>query len=92
MTYSPASLPRSYDWRDDAECLRPGHDPELWHPAGTTGAWAVQIEEAQAVCRSCPVINECARWALDNRESGIWGGMTEQDRAAYRRRRARRTA
>lgn len=94
MSYSPTSLPRSYDWRHDAECRRADRDidPELFHPAGTTGAWAVQIEEAQAVCRSCPVINECTQWALDNHESGIWGGMTEQERTNLRRRMTRKEA
>jgi hypothetical protein len=94
MTYSPTSLPRSADWRDNAECRRADRDidPELFHPVGTTGPWVVQIEEAKAVCRSCPVMEECGRWALDRRESGIWGGMTEQERSAYRRRLQRAAA
>lgn len=94
MSYSPTSLPRNPDWRDDAECRRAdcNIDPELFHPAGTTGPWIAQIEEAQAVCRTCPVMQQCAQWALDNRESGIWGGMTDQDRVNWRRRMARERA
>ncbi|MBY0390455.1 MAG: WhiB family transcriptional regulator [Mycobacterium pseudokansasii] len=39
--------------------------------------------EAATICRSCPVILECAADALDNRvEYGIWGGLTERQRRA----------
>lgn len=93
MSYAPDTLPRGYDWRDDAECRSPFYDPEQWFPGGTTGPWIPQIEDAKAVCRSCPVMATCRQWALDNRqEGGIWGGMTEQDRANWRRRRARKEA
>ena len=38
---------------------------------------------AAAVCRHCPVVQECAADALDNQvEYGIWGGMTERQRRA----------
>ncbi|WP_191499944.1 WhiB family transcriptional regulator [Mycobacterium simulans] len=38
---------------------------------------------AAAICRHCPVIQECATDALDNAlEYGIWGGMTERQRRA----------
>jgi WhiB family transcriptional regulator, redox-sensing transcriptional regulator len=36
---------------------------------------------AAAICRHCPVMQECAAEALDNRvEYGVWGGMTERRR------------
>lgn len=39
--------------------------------------------KAAVICRSCPVIYECAAEALDSRiEFGIWGGMTERQRRA----------
>ncbi|MCV7378196.1 transcriptional regulator [Mycobacterium alsense] len=39
--------------------------------------------KAAALCRHCPVMQECAAEALDNRvEFGIWGGMTERQRRA----------
>ncbi len=39
--------------------------------------------KAAAICRHCPVIEECAVDALDNRvEFGVWGGMTERQRRA----------
>lgn len=38
---------------------------------------------AAVICRHCPVMQECAAEALDNKvEFGIWGGMTERQRRA----------
>lgn len=87
MSYSPTSLPRTPDWRDNAECRRDEYDPELWHPAGTTGPWIAQIADAKRVCFGCPVMQQCRQWALARpEESGIWGGTTEHERATWRRR------
>jgi WhiB family transcriptional regulator, redox-sensing transcriptional regulator len=39
--------------------------------------------KAAVICRHCPVMQECAAEALDNKvEFGIWGGMTERQRRA----------
>ncbi|MBW0016288.1 MAG: WhiB family transcriptional regulator [Mycobacterium sp.] len=39
--------------------------------------------QAAAICRHCPVMQECAADALDNKvEFGVWGGMTERQRRA----------
>ncbi len=39
--------------------------------------------KAAVICRHCPVMQECAAEALDNRvEFGVWGGMTERQRRA----------
>ncbi len=39
--------------------------------------------KAAAICRDCPVIEECAVDALDHRvEFGVWGGLTERQRRA----------
>lgn len=39
--------------------------------------------KAAVICRRCPVMQECAAEALDNRvEFGVWGGMTERQRRA----------
>lgn len=43
--------------------------------------------KAAAICRNCPVIFECAVEALDNEiEFGVWGGLTERQRRALRKR------
>lgn len=39
--------------------------------------------KAAVICRHCPVMQECAADALDNKvEFGVWGGMTERQRRA----------
>jgi WhiB family transcriptional regulator, redox-sensing transcriptional regulator len=39
--------------------------------------------KAAVICRHCPVLQDCAAEALDNKlEFGIWGGMTERQRRA----------
>ena len=43
------------DWRDRAACL--DVDPELFFPIGNTGPALAQIDEAKAVCRTCPVVD-----------------------------------
>ena len=42
--------------------------------------------KAKDICSMCPVRNECLSWALvHNERYGIWGGRTEDERAALRR-------
>ena len=46
-----------------------------------------EAEYALSVCAGCPVQLPCRRYALSAGELfGIWGGMTEEKRRAYRRR------
>ena len=73
-----------YGWRAQALCR--DTDPELFFPIGTTGAALVQIEQARAVCRQCPVQSDCLDFALTtNQDSGIWGGTSEEERRVLRR-------
>ncbi|WP_327071889.1 WhiB family transcriptional regulator [Kitasatospora sp. NBC_01302] len=80
------------DWRMRAVCAE--EDPELFFPIGNTGPALLQIEEAKAVCRRrCPVTEQCLTWALTNGEdAGVWGGMSEDERRAMKRRAARNRA
>lgn len=73
------------NWRDHAACRY--EDPELFFPIGTSGPYLMQTEQAKAVCRRCPVMEECLRWALETAECmGVWGGTSEMERRALRRR------
>lgn len=79
-------MTRHTDWRHSAACRNEPLD--LFFPLGETGPAALQIEEAKAVCRRCPVIELCARHAFENREpSGVWGGFSEGERRVILRRR-----
>lgn len=68
-------------WWRYGECN--GLDPDLFFPqqgGDTVGA--------RKVCASCPVRRQCLEYALANNEHwGIWGGLTEMERRAIRRRR-----
>ena len=69
----------SEDWKLDGVCRT--IDPDLWFPdAPQTGA------VAKKMCRSCPVIEKCLQYALDNNEPyGVWGGKGSSERRMLRR-------
>jgi WhiB family redox-sensing transcriptional regulator len=76
------------DWRHQAACREV--DPELHFPIGNTGPALLQIEDAKAVCRGCPSIEACLRFALGQGiDSGVYGGMSEDERRALKRRASR---
>jgi WhiB family redox-sensing transcriptional regulator len=76
------------DWRHQSLCR--DEDPELFFPIGTTGPAAYQVEQAKLVCRRCSVVEDCLSWALETaQESGVWGGTSEDERRALRRRSVR---
>lgn len=78
----------SMDWRSRAACL--DKDPELFFPVGNTGPALLQIEEAKSVCRRCQVIDTCLQWAIESgQDAGVWGGLSEDERRALKRRAAR---
>ncbi len=88
MSILAASLATADDvWRDKALCR--DTDPELFFPVGTTGQALIAMAHAKRVCSECTVTGDCLDFALDtNQDSGIWGGMTEEERRGIRRQRA----
>ncbi|MEW2425638.1 WhiB family transcriptional regulator [Streptomyces sp. NPDC001651] len=81
------------DWRETALCR--DEDPDLFFPLGRAdnGLVLAQTDEAKAVCRRCPVMRRCLRWAMDTGPvDGIWGATTEAERRALRRREAQAAA
>ena len=75
-------------WRDVAACL--DEDPELFFPTGITSPALLQIKQAKGVCLRCAVARTCLRWAMESgQDTGIWGGLSEDERRALKRRDAR---
>jgi WhiB family transcriptional regulator, redox-sensing transcriptional regulator len=73
------------DWRHRAVCREV--DPELFFPIGNSGPAMLQIHDAKDVCRRCDVADRCLQWALESgQEFGVWGGMSEDERRALKRR------
>jgi WhiB family redox-sensing transcriptional regulator len=84
-------------WSKRAICR---DDPELFFPTGYQSDVALlQVTQARAVCRRCPVVAECLRDALVSEagkgikvreNNGIRGGWTPRDRARGRQAQNRR--
>lgn len=37
---------------------------------------------AKSLCRTCPIMSDCARYAIHTDVEGIWGGTNEKERKA----------
>lgn len=70
------------EWMWDALCAQT--DPDAFHPEQADAVTSVAA--AKAVCVVCPVLAECRSYALEHGERyGVWGGLSERERAALRR-------
>jgi len=79
------------DWRQQANC-RDVTDPDLFFPVGTTGLALEQTDQAKSICRLCSVRQQCLDWSLQtHQDSGVWGGLSEEERKALSRRRLHET-
>lgn len=71
-----------WDWQFFAACR--GMDIEVFfHPfEERRNKKAQRINQAKSVCQTCPVVTECRNYALQTVEPyGIWGGLSEEERA-----------
>lgn len=73
----PSALGDSTAWMEDALCN--GMDPSLWFTDSNP-------KRVIAICRTCPVMEACARYAQHESDeghpvSGVWGGTTGRERA-----------
>ena len=72
------------EWRSAAACR--SADPDLFFPISASGPARQQTAEAKAICAICPVRRQCLAFAVrTGQPHGIWGGTTEEERAAARR-------
>jgi WhiB family redox-sensing transcriptional regulator len=69
-------------WMSRGACL--GVDPELFFPVAGRGPALHQISAAKRVCQHCTVCALCLTYAVQTRQSGIWGGTTLEERFAMR--------
>jgi WhiB family redox-sensing transcriptional regulator len=67
----------------------PATTAEFFHVEDERGPTRTRREaRAKAICYSCPLIVDCAEWALSERiVHGTWGALTEKERAKEIRRR-----
>lgn len=67
------------DWIDFAICRGRGH--LFFEPFGERpGPRRRREAKAKRICAQCPVQERCLEAGRRNRESGIWGGETEEER------------
>ena len=72
-----------WDWQLRGACRTA--DPDVFfHPEGERGPSRRNRDAAaKKICATCPVIAQCTAHALKVREPyGVWGGLSEDERAA----------
>jgi WhiB family redox-sensing transcriptional regulator len=78
----PAPLADHWDWQAAAACRGMDSDVFFHPPNERARGRRRRVAAAQAVCHSCPVIRACLAHARAAPEPyGIWGGLSEEDRA-----------
>ncbi|MDR1861981.1 MAG: WhiB family transcriptional regulator [Candidatus Ancillula sp.] len=66
-------------WQVNAKCR--DYVADLFFPVGSSELAQQQTMEAKKVCSTCEVRLECLEMSLrTRRDTGIWGGATEQER------------
>jgi WhiB family redox-sensing transcriptional regulator len=71
----------AWQWQADAAC-RGMASTVFFSPTGERGpARRHREQRALRICRSCPVLDQCAAFAQRTHQRfGVWGGMTERQR------------
>lgn len=82
-----------WEWQIQARC-RTADTNIFFHPDDERGlARRRRVEQAKQICSTCPVIIQCANFAMRGREPyGTWGGVSETDRMQILDIRSRRSA
>ncbi|NCY16693.1 MAG: WhiB family transcriptional regulator [Actinobacteria bacterium] len=61
-------------WMEDGICRN--HKPDTFFPSDGVG-----VEVAKRICATCPVVDTCLEYALENHiDHGVWGGTSERQR------------
>ncbi len=67
------------DWMSDALCTQVDPEPFFPEKGGST-------RSAKSICANCIVADKCLDYALQNDEKfGIWGGLSERERAKLKK-------
>jgi WhiB family transcriptional regulator, redox-sensing transcriptional regulator len=79
----PQGLGMPWDWRAAAACRLADTSLFFGPERELVGARRLREQQAKAICATCPVLEPCRAHALVHREPyGVWGGLTERERAA----------
>ena len=68
-------------WMAHGNCR--SYAPSVFFPSDGVG-----VDRARKICASCPVIETCLEYALENHiDHGVWGGASERERRRILKRR-----
>lgn len=77
-----------HQWTQQAACAEDGVGPMFPHEQDADG-----LAYAKSICARCPVVADCLASAMENNERfGVWGGLSEAERYAMRRKELARNA
>ena len=69
------------EWIEQALCRQV--DPDLFVGDGNSAEIKYKAQKAKAICKHCPVIDDCRAYAItlakQGQIHGIWAGMTDRD-------------
>ncbi len=83
-----ASLDDGETWRERAACA--GMDPNMFVPLADIGR-RHDLTAAKNVCATCPVVDDCRTFGLNNLHlQGVYGGLSQTERDPRARDRQRR--
>jgi len=72
---------RDDDWAEEAACANLLDADKIFFPPKVKGK-KTDYRRAKAVCRTCPVRAHCLMYAIAHKiPYGVWGGLTERERA-----------
>lgn len=82
----PVPVTDVWEWQLQGAC-RTLDSEVFFHPDRERGPLrAAREQRAKAVCRCCPVLEQCREHALSVQEPyGVWGGLSVADRHHRRR-------
>lgn len=83
--YTPDAYPAWLDETTATPACR-GTNLEIWFPETRNVHRATA--RARAICQPCPLLDTCRDWALRqpaDQLHGIWGGMSQHQRAQHHR-------
>lgn len=77
-----------HEWQQMAVCVNEADvNPDWFIPDDNPSVTRANYDLARAVCRRCPVVAECLAYAasFEERPLGIFGGLSEAERANSRK-------
>jgi WhiB family redox-sensing transcriptional regulator len=86
----PKPNEENYRWQELGACRK--QDPELFFlPENSRMSDKNRrLSMAKKVCGTCPVIEDCLKFAIETEQKfGVWGGLSEEELARTIRRRKR---